>query len=220
MVSFLQVLVAPTERRFVTAFLFHPLLGEFQMRTVPLSRLIALCLIAFPMSSLTTSRVSAEEHEHIAADVPTFGVALLMPTKDSKVRGMLRLMQKEDGLHIVGRVNNLTPGEHGFHIHEFGDLRSSDGTSAGGHFNPEGHEHGAPGAKSHAGDLGNITAGEDGVAKVDIVATDAKLHVILGRALVVHAGKDDLSSQPSGDAGGRVALGVIAVGNPDLKQAK
>lgn len=192
------------------------------MRMISLPRVIAICLIAFPSSSLTVSRVSAEEHkhEHSEAELPTFGVAMLTPTKDSKVRGTLRLMQKEGGLHIVGRINNLTPGEHGFHIHQFGDLRSNDGTSAGGHFNPEGHEHGAPGAHSHAGDLGNITAGEDGVAKVNVLTTDTKLHFILGRAFVVHAGKDDLASQPSGDAGGRVALGVVAFGNPEYKKAK
>jgi len=190
-----------------------------------LPHVIALCLIAVPFNSLTVSRASAadehkHDHAHTEAELPTFGVAMLTPTKDNKVRGMLRLMQKEDGLHIVGRINNLTPGEHGFHIHEFGDLRSSDGTSAGGHFNPEGHDHGGPGSHSHAGDLGNITAGEDGVAKVDVVTTDTKLHFVLGRAFVVHAGKDDLKSQPSGDAGGRVALGVIAIGNADFKQQK
>lgn len=194
------------------------------MRMLSLPHAIALCLIAVPFNSLTVSRAAADEHKHdhahSEAELPTFGVAMLTPTKGSKVRGMLRLMQKEDGLHIVGRINNLTPGEHGFHIHEFGDLRSSDGKSAGGHFNPEGHDHGAPGSHSHAGDLGNITAGEDGVAKVDVVTTDTKLHFVLGRAFVVHAGKDDLKSQPSGDAGGRVALGVIAIGNSDYKKQK
>jgi len=193
------------------------------MRRLSLPRVIAFCLIAVPFSSLAVSRVTTadehkQEHEYKQAELPTFGVAKLTPTKGSKVRGMLRLMQKDDGLHVVGRINHLTPGEHGFHIHEFGDMRSQDGTAAGGHFNPEGHEHGAPGSHSHAGDLGNITANADGVAKVDVVATDTKLHFVLGRSFVVHAGKDDLTSQPSGDAGGRVATGVIAIGNPDYKK--
>ncbi len=161
---------------------------------------------------------SKESHAHAAeVEMPTHGVAVLMPTKGNKVRGSLRLTQKGDSLRINGKVSNLTPGEHGFHIHQFGDMRGTDGTAAGGHFNPEGHEHGAPGTHSHAGDLGNIVANEDGVAEVDVTTTGTALHFILGRTFVVHAGKDDLKSQPSGDAGARVALGIIGIANPEFK---
>ena len=161
--------------------------------------------------------LTADEHEHAAEmEMPKNGVALLVPTRGNEARGILRLVQEGEDLKITGRIRNLTPGEHGFHIHEFGDLRSPDGTSAGGHFNPHGHEHGEPGEESHMGDLGNITAGEDGVARIEITAKKTPLHFILGRAFVVHAGKDDLQSQPSGDAGARVAIGVIGVANPEV----
>ena len=174
------------------------------------------------MSSLASAqddaaKAHADAHAHGAMELPTLGVALIIPTKDSKVRGTLRLTQKGEELKIIGKINNLTPGEHGFHIHTFGDLRGTDGTATGGHYDAHGHMHGAPGPESHAGDLGNITADENGVATVDITTSHTKLHFVLGRAFVVHAGKDDLTSQPSGDAGGRVATGVIGIGNPDFK---
>ncbi|GAA4465021.1 superoxide dismutase family protein [Novipirellula rosea] len=156
-------------------------------------------------------------HDHAHAELPTLGVCVLMPTKDNKARGTLRLVQKGDELVITGKVRNLTPGEHGFHIHEFGDRRAADGTSAGGHFNPAGHDHGAPGSHSHAGDLGNILADDQGVATVNVTTKDTALHFILGRSFVVHAGKDDLKSQPSGDAGPRVAVGIVGIGNESFK---
>lgn len=159
---------------------------------------------------------SDDSHQH-EVDTPQFGVARLIPTQGNKVHGTLLLVQRDNQLRIVGRVRNLEPGEHGFHVHQYGDLRAPDGTSAGGHFDPEGHQHGAPGAESHAGDFGNITANEQGIAEVDMTSEHTKLHYILGRSFVVHGGKDDLKSQPSGDAGPRVAVGVIGIGNPDFK---
>ncbi len=186
--------------------------------------LLATLATCFAVAVTTTAgaqeatKKAANSHEHAAMELPTFGVAVIRPTnKESKVNGMLRLTQKGEELRIVGKINKLTPGEHGFHIHSFGDLRGNDGTATGGHYDAHGHSHGAPGAESHAGDLGNITADENGTASVDITTSHTKLHFVLGRAFVVHAGKDDLTSQPSGDAGGRVATGVIGIGNPDFK---
>ena len=157
-----------------------------------------------------------EHHEHMAH---TEGAVVLRPTKGNKVRGRLSLKQTKDGVRVTGRVINLSPGEHGFHIHEYGDLRDPQGKAAGGHYNPKGHQHGGPDSKeSHAGDLGNITANDDGVAKVNILAKGLKLHFVLGRSFVVHGGQDDLSSQPSGDAGPRVAVGVIGIAQPKMKK--
>src|SRR5690606_20913289 len=131
--------------------------------------------------------------------LPKHGVAVLYPTRGNEVLGIIRLDQKEDHLHVTGTVTNLTPGKHGFHIHEFGDLRSPDGTSAGDHFSLEGQKHGAPHDEgSHAGDLGNIEANKEGNATVDIKVKGLKLHFVVGRTIVVHAGEDDLKSQPSG----------------------
>jgi Cu-Zn family superoxide dismutase len=157
---------------------------------------------------------------HAEPAMPKKAVAVLIPTEGSKVGGVLTLVATDKGVHVTGKVTGLTPGDHGFHIHEFGDLSSADGTAAGGHYNPDGHMHGGPDSKEkHAGDLGNIKANNDGVAMVD-VKTDAKLHFIIGRAFVVHAKADDLKTQPTGDAGGRVALGLIGIANdkPPMKK--
>jgi superoxide dismutase, Cu-Zn family len=143
-------------------------------------------------------------------EVPTEAVAKLIPSVGSTVNGIIVLTQEGEDVRVTGEVWNLTPGEHGFHIHQFGDLRSPDGSSAGDHYNPEGHQHAGPDAEQrHAGDLGNITAQQNGRAQVDATAKGLQLHFVIGRSIVVHAGRDDLQSQPSGDAGARVALGVI-----------
>jgi Cu-Zn family superoxide dismutase len=136
--------------------------------------------------------------------------------KESGVSGTLLLKQEKDTLVITGEIAGLKPGKHGFHVHTYGDLRSADGSSAGGHYAPEGHEHGGPeSSEHHAGDLGNITAGDDGVAKVDVKSSDLRLHFIIGRSLVVHADPDDLKSQPAGNSGPRIAVGVIGVANTE-----
>ncbi len=148
--------------------------------------------------------------------LPTGGVCILEPSEGSPVKGIILLRQENSGVHLTGEVTGLKPGLHGFHIHEFGDLRDPQGKSAGGHFNPDGSRHGGPNDKEHhAGDLGNIEASSDGVAQLDIEAPWLKLHFIVGRSLVVHEGKDDLTSQPSGDAGARAAIGIIGIAQSD-----
>ena len=93
--------------------------------------------------------------------------------------------------------------------------------STGPHFNPEGHDHGGPDtAKRHAGDLGNIKADKNGVAKVNTKAAGLRLHFILGRSLVVHADPDDLKSQPAGNAGARIGVGVIGIAEIKKPAAK
>ncbi len=174
-------------------------------------------------SARPPAKDAAHEHADLKHELalPKHGVAVLRPTEGNKVRGVIRLDERDGGLHIQGRVNGLTPGKHGFHIHEFGDLRDPKGESAGGHFEGEGHKHGAPGAdEHHAGDLGNIEANEDGVAMVDIRAPWLKLHFVLGRSMVVHADADDLTSQPSGAAGPRVSVGVIGIAQAPQPKAK
>jgi Cu-Zn family superoxide dismutase len=161
-----------------------------------------------------TSWLVAQQHEAHAARV-THGVSVISPASGSEVKGKLMLVQQEGGLQVRGEIGGLKPGLHGFHIHEFGDLSSPDGTAAGGHFNPEGHEHGGPEqAQRHAGDLGNIRANEQGVAQIDITVPGLQLESVLGRAIVVHADPDDLKSQPSGNAGARIGLGIIGVTKP------
>jgi Cu-Zn family superoxide dismutase len=159
--------------------------------------------------------VLAADAPKTAPAAPAKAVAVLLPTQGSTVKGTITFSKGTDGLRVEGEITGLTPGKHGFHIHEFGDVTSPDGTSAGGHFNPGGHPHGAPDAAAHhAGDLGNVEADQSGTAKVNVTAKGIAFEgasSILGRGLVVHAKADDLKTQPTGDAGGRVAVGVIGV---------
>ncbi len=153
-----------------------------------------------------------------AADEPQKAIAVLSPTANSKVMGTVTFTQSGDEVKVVADITGLTPGKHGFHIHEFGDCSSPDGKSAGGHFNPEHHDHGAPTATDrHEGDLGNIEADASGKAHLEL--TDKVLKFsgadsIIGHAVIVHEKADDLKTQPTGDAGGRVACGVIGVAKP------
>ena len=155
----------------------------------------------------------AAEPAHAEPEPPKEAVCVLVPTGTNKVSGTLLLTQGDGFVEVTGTVEGLTPGEHGFHIHEFGDLRDSkEGKSAGGHFNPGGHMHGGPeGHEHHAGDLGNIKADDSGKATVKAKAEGVHLHFIIGRSLVVHGGVDDLKSQPAGNSGPRVAVGVIGI---------
>lgn len=141
--------------------------------------------------------------------------ANLVALGDSGVSGTIEFMSSDMGLEISGQITGLTPGmKHGFHIHETGDCSAPDGTSAGGHFNPDETDHGAPGEPSHAGDLGNITADANGeaiftVTKEKLTIGDGGSYEIVGRGMIVHADSDDLMTQPTGNAGGRIACAVI-----------
>lgn len=143
-------------------------------------------------------------------------VANLLPTKGSKAEGRVTFTRVGGGVQVKGEVSGLTPGEHGFHVHEYG-VWSPDGKAAGSHFNPESHAHAdRTSAKRHVGDLGNIKANENGNATIDFVDRHLTFHgphSIIGRGLVVHEKADDYS-QPVGNAGGRVAVGVIGVAQP------
>ena len=152
------------------------------------------------------------------ADDAQKAVAVLNPTANSKVAGMVTFTKSGDEVKVVADLTGLTPGKHGFHIHEFGDCSAPDATSAGGHFNPAKHQHGAPDANErHAGDLGNIEADASGKAHLELTDKVMKLagaETIVGHAVIVHEKVDDLKTQPTGDAGGRVACGVIGIAKP------
>ncbi len=142
-------------------------------------------------------------------------VAQLYPTEGYDASGIVLFIQEGNAVRIVADIENLSPGEHGFHIHQFGDCTAADATSAGGHYAPYGNPHGAPwSAERHVGDLGNIVADEDGAVSMERVDEVLRLsgpHSIIGRAVVVHAQADDYVTQPSGAAGARVACGVIGL---------
>ena len=136
-----------------------------------------------------------------------------------EVKGTIIFMQKPGTPTLIkGKVTGLTPGEHGFHIHEYGDL-SRGCESAGAHYNPDGVDHGDL-KNGHVGDLENITANEDGIAEFTIKADRVDLigdRSVVGRAVVVHADVDDLGkggdeeSLKTGNAGDRLACGVITL---------
>lgn len=152
------------------------------------------------------------------ADAFSEFVAVLHPTSGNEVEGVVLFSNTDEGVRVGAQVSGLRPmSSHGFHIHEFGDCRAADASSAGGHFNPAGMPHGAPESeRRHAGDLGNLIANDAGVAQTNVVDPELSFEgadSILGRAVVIHANADDLESQPSGAAGPRIACGVIGVGS-------
>jgi superoxide dismutase, Cu-Zn family len=141
--------------------------------------------------------------------------AQLQSTKGNKTFGEATFEQAGDKVHVIIYVQGLKPGqEHGLHIHEVGDCSSGDGMSAKGHFNPYGKPHGQPTSPDrHAGDLPALKAGKDGRAKVDVkvdvITVQPGPASIVGRAVIVHADPDDYRTQPTGNAGARLACGVI-----------
>nr|UTK45877.1 Cu-Zn superoxide dismutase [Crepidula fornicata] len=148
---------------------------------------------------------------------PVTGVCVLI---SEKVKGTLHFTEQDGMTTVKGEVSGLDEGKHGFHIHQFGDTTNGC-VSAGPHFNPAGKQHGGPTVENrHAGDLGNITASAEGVAAVNIQDKQIPLtgpNSIIGRTLVVHAKEDDLGkggddeSLKTGNAGGRIACGVIGI---------
>jgi len=152
----------------------------------------------------------------VAAPAPVSkAVAVLNPLGGSGVTGTVTFTRAEGGVKVSAHLKGLTEGAHGFHIHQYGDCSAPDGTSAGGHFNPTAQPHAGPTAASrHTGDMGNVVASKDGTATLEYVDTHASFegeNSILGRGVIVHEKADDLTSQPTGAAGGRVACGIIGV---------
>ncbi len=146
------------------------------------------------------------------------GTAKILGTaQGSPIAGTLTMTEGEKGLAVVGDVNGLTPGAHGFHIHEFGDC-SDTGKAAGSHYNPKGNPHGNVlkdgQAHAHAGDMGNVDADAQGVAHINVTIPGMTLAggkmSAAGRAVVVHEKADDFG-QPVGNAGGRVGCGTIVI---------
>ena len=180
--------------------------------------LTAGSLVCLAVLGLRSQATAQHDEKRTAPGTITKAVALLLPTKGSEVKGRVTFTQDGSAVHVHAEISGLTPGEHGFHIHEFG-VWSEDGLAAGSHFNPTLAPHAGPDSpKRHVGDLGNVKANANGNATLDL--DDKQLsfhgsHSILGRGLVVHAKADDLKTQqPPGNAGGRLAVGVIGVAKP------
>ena len=145
---------------------------------------------------------------------PLQATAQLKPTKGNKTIGEATFEQVGNKVRVVVFVQGLKPGQaHGLHIHEGADC-SGDAMGAKGHFNPFGKPHGQPSsAERHAGDLPALKANKAGRANVqvdmDIITVGPGPASIIGRGLIVHADPDDYKTQPTGNAGARIACGVI-----------
>ncbi len=147
-----------------------------------------------------------------------FAMVNLAPASGTLVSGKLRVIAQADGVYLTGEIGGLGRGRtHAIHIHERGDCSAADASSAGGHFNPSGAAHGrASSGAHHAGDIDNLVANDAGVARVDAYVRGVTLGGggptdIIRRAVIVHANADDYTTQPTGNAGARVACGVIEV---------
>ncbi len=142
-------------------------------------------------------------------------VAALEPTKGNSTKGTVTFTQVGDKVRVNADVSGLQANvEHGFHVHEKGDCSSGDGMSTGGHFNPTGKPHGAHTTmERHAGDMPSLRANAQGVAKMsfvlDLISVSAGVTSVVGRGLIVHRDADDYKSQPTGNAGPRIACAVI-----------
>ncbi|MCH7905185.1 MAG: superoxide dismutase family protein [Armatimonadetes bacterium] len=145
----------------------------------------------------------------------TSAVAVIQSTAGNTASGVVRFTDVPGGVRIEAEISGLKPGsKHGFHIHELGDMTSTDGKSMGGHYNPANTAHALPGSTRHAGDMGNLVADSDGVAKYSAemqgITVAGMVNPIVGRGVVIHALPDD-GGQPTGNAGARIGYGVIGI---------
>lgn len=190
------------------------------MRTLNAS-LLCLCLGSFLLMGCAEPQPETEDTVDTSTMVeeepaPRMAEATLTPTEGNAASGTVMFTEMDDGLLVEATVTGLTEGLHGFHVHENGDC-GDNGQAAGGHFAPGDDPHGAPtdpDSLRHVGDLGNLEAGAEGTAtysRVDPLAALEGPNSIVGKAVIVHADEDDLTSQPTGNAGGRVACGIVTL---------
>ncbi|HZF98937.1 MAG TPA: superoxide dismutase family protein [Pseudoxanthomonas sp.] len=187
------------------------------MRAILTAAAVSLVLAACASTLAPTRRPASAAQPRIpTTSTAKQAVANLASASGSLVSGKLTLVPTADGVHVTDTVGGLPPnGVHGFHVHETGDCSAADASSAGAHFNPFGAPHGKVGGGGHhAGDADNITANAGGVATVNahlrnVTLGGGAINDVAGRAVVVHAAPDDYTRQPSGDAGARLACGLI-----------
>jgi Cu-Zn family superoxide dismutase len=155
-----------------------------------------------------------DSHAALHAGTGAHAMASIESRSGSTVTGSATFTETEGGVLVEVEVHHAPPGWHAVHVHEKGDCSAPDAVSAGGHFNPGSKAHGSPDAPDHhAGDLGNMSVDENGEGRhvrlmPELTVADGEFSV-RGRALVVHASADDLVTQPTGNAGGRIGCGVI-----------
>ncbi len=157
------------------------------------------------------------DHGHMGHGMAHSAQATLEAAPGAKAAGTVTFTQDGDQVRIVAEVSGVEPGKHGLHVHENGscthDPAGKHFSSAGGHFNPTGAAHACPDAAAHhAGDFGNIVVGPDGTGKLEITTSMLSLsgpNSVVGKGIILHAGEDDCTSQPAGNAGARLGCGVV-----------
>jgi len=141
--------------------------------------------------------------------------ATIEPRSGSNVSGWATFTDRSTGgVAVVVHIENALPGTHGLHVHEKGDCSAADASSAGGHFNPGGMPHAGPAEMHrHAGDLGNITIEANGTGHLELVTDLLTVkpgpNSVVGKAVIFYEKADDLQTQPTGNAGGRLGCGVV-----------
>lgn len=187
------------------------------MKTITTLSIGALALLAVgcaPKEAETPAPPAAEPAAVESAPAPAVAYARLTPREGLEISGSVSFTEHEGGVAIAVHIEGAPPGPHGLHVHEVGDCSAPDFTSAGGHFNPAGVPHGGPDdAERHAGDLGNVEVGEGGMVHLELdselLTVSAGPSSVVGLAVILHEKADDLVSQPTGAAGGRLACGVV-----------
>ena len=190
-----------------------------------LAGLFCLALF-FALSSCNSGSKQADETEDATTDrqeqetEERTAKATMEPASGSNVTGEVTFTERESGkVRIEVKVENLTPGEHAVHLHENGDCSAADASSAGGHWNPTMKPHGkrGDGTAFHKGDIDNMKVGDDGKGSLTMTIEGwsiggADSTNIIGKSVIIHEKADDFTSQPSGNAGGRISCGVIKEG--------
>jgi superoxide dismutase, Cu-Zn family len=175
------------------------------MKPWRMAALVSSCAGALALAGLATVR---------AADAPQ-AKAAIESKSGSTVTGTATFTELvTGGTKVQVHIEHAPPGTHGLHVHEKGDCSDPEAKSAGGHFNPSGMPHAGPmEMKRHAGDLGNIEIKADGTGDLtltsDMITVKTGPNSVVGRAVVFHEKADDFTTQPTGNAGGRLGCGVI-----------
>jgi len=187
------------------------------MKTPRSGNLAAAALALVAGTALAAAGCSSTSTTSTAAATPAGAQAraTIEPRSGSNVKGWATFTDRSTGgVAVVVHIENAPPGTHGLHVHDKGDCSAPDASSAGGHFNPGGMPHAGPTeAHRHAGDLGNITIEANGTGHLEIVTDLLTVkpgpNSVVGRAVIFHEKADDLQTQPTGNAGGRLGCGVV-----------
>jgi Cu-Zn family superoxide dismutase len=193
-----------------------------QKENIEMRKWYGLCFLALIAFLGCQARQTGQEAEESSAAAEpevsqqeVVAEAVLAPKSGSELTGRAVFTKTDGEVQLEVTVEHVKPGLHAVHIHETGDCSADDASSAGGHWNPTGVDHGKWGeAPFHLGDIGNIDVGEDGTGSYTMSTDlwsigDGSDHDVVGKAIVVHSGADDFVSQPSGAAGDRIGCGVI-----------